>query len=568
MRRNLPLSKPDVSYQLESPKFISLRVKLLLGFSVIFSIVFAGAFYWFYSFTTDRTIDRLRLELRSTLKGAAEGVDVEELLELYETGDRNATGFSDDPRYQRQLAWFETVHRLRPDTWLYSMVVDQAANNRRIGPAVVEPHEPEMIYLVDLRANYLPAQAVKFLEPDIPSLRARKVLETGELAEHSRLYTDKWGTWLSASAPLKNDAGEVVAILGLDIDAQHVRDIQQTIRHRVIIAFAIAYGVLFVLIYVLSGILTRNLTVLTQAAERVADGEYMQKIAFPHQSRFLDEMDRLAQVFEVMVERIQIRERLIRHGKKVETEIRHALEEEKELNALKSRFISMVSHEFRTPLTVIRTSVELLEQYGHIASAAKRQEYFQRIRTAIRTMSHLMEDVLTIGKAEAGKLELELVDLDLQSFCQDLTDEIQLSIGRSHLIAFTCDRNCPAAASVDPKLLRSILTNLLSNAVKYSPSGKPINFHLTCSDTTATFEIEDHGIGIPDADQPKLFETFHRAQNAVNIRGTGLGLAIVKQCIELHNGHVSFSSQQGVGTVFRVELPLNLNQDQFDSQLN
>lgn len=564
MRRNLSSSKPDVSYQLESPKFVSLRVKLLLGFSVIFSIVFAGAFYWFYTFTTDKTIDRLRMELKSTLKGAAEGVDVEELLSLYETGERNAAGFSSDPRYKRQLEWFETVHRLRPDTWLYSMVVGKAADNRRIGPAVVAPDEQEIIYLVDSRVNYLPEKAVKFLEPDILSLRARKVLETGELAEHSRLYTDKWGTWLSASAPLKNEAGEVVAILGLDIDARHVREIQQTIRHRVIIAFATAYGVLFVLIYVLSGVLTRNLIVLTKAAERVADGEYMHKIAFPRQSRFPDEMDRLAQVFDVMVERIRTRERLIRHGKRVETEIRNALEEEKELNALKSRFISMVSHEFRTPLTVIRTSVELLEQYGHIASAAKRQEYFQRIRSAIRTMSHLMEDVLTIGRAEAGKLELELTPVDLEAFCQDLTDEIQLSIGKSHTISFTCDRNCPTSALVDPKLLRSILTNLLSNAVKYSPNGKPIDFHLTCSDTTAMFQIEDHGIGIPDEDQPKLFETFHRAQNAINIRGTGLGLAIVKQCIELHSGQVSFSSQQGVGTIFRVELPLNLSQSHLE----
>lgn len=559
MRRNLPFKSPDVSCQLESPKFVSLRVKLLLGFSVIFSIVFAGAFYWFYTFTTEKTINRLRMDLQSTLAGAATGVDVDELLALYQTGERNAAGFSDDPRYQQQLDWFETVHRLRPDTWLYSMVVGPAADNRRVGDPAAPPNELEMIYLVDLRSRYAPDKAVKFLEPDIPSLRARKVLATGEIAEHSRLYTDKWGTWLSASAPLKNDDGEVVAILGLDIDAHHVREIQQTIRHRVIIAFSTTYGVLFILIYVLSGVLTRNLTVLSEAAERVADGEYVQKIAFPRQSRLPDEMDQLAQVFEVMVERIRIRERLILHGKRVETEIRNALEEEKELNALKSRFISMVSHEFRTPLTVIRTSVELLEQYGHIASADKRQEYFQRIRTAIRTMSHLMEDVLTIGKAEAGRLELELTDLHLESFCQDLADEIQLSIGKSHLIAFNCDRNCPASVALDPKLLRSILTNLLSNAVKYSPAGSCIEFYLTCSDITATFQIQDHGIGIPDEDQPKLFETFHRAQNAVHIRGTGLGLAIVKQCIELHNGQVSFSSQQGIGTTFQVELPLNLN---------
>lgn len=560
MRRQPPLSRQ--SYQRpQSLKFISLRIKLLVGFSVVFSFVFAGTFYWFYTFATDKTLDRLYQELQTTLMSAAAGVDVEELMALYEEGQPNAAGFSDDPRYQRQLAWFETVHQLQPDTWLYSSILDYSDQNRRIGESVVEPGELETIYLVDLRANYVPDKAVRFLESDIPSLRSRRVLQTGELVKHPKIYTDRWGSWLSASAPLRDDQGNIVAILGLDIEANHVLEIQRTIRRRMLPAFATTYGILFVLIYALSGILTQHLKQLTESAEQVADGNYQKKIILPRQGPFPDEMDQLAQVFEAMTESIRIREQLIRQGKRVEDEIRHALQEEKELNALKSRFISMVSHEFRTPLTVIRTSTELIEQYGHLAPASKRKEYFQRIRTAIRTMTHLMEDVLTIGKAEAGKLALEPTGLNLVKFCQDLTDELQVSLGKLQQIHFLIHGDCPATVNVDPKLLRSILTNLLSNAIKYSSPSSRIEFDLYCSDQAATFQIQDHGIGIPVADQPKLFETFHRAQNAADIRGTGLGLAIVKQCVELHQGKIRFASEEGVGTTFYVEIPLDLALD-------
>jgi hypothetical protein len=225
-----------------------LRIKLLVGFSVVFSFVFAGTFYWFYTFATDKTLDRLYQELQTTLMSAAAGVDVEELMALYEEGQPNAAGFSDDPRYQRQLAWFETVHQLQPDTWLYSSILDYSDQNRRIGESVVEPGELETIYLVDLRANYVPDKAVRFLESDIPSLRSRRVLQTGELVKHPKIYTDRWGSWLSASAPLRDDQGNIVAILGLDIEANHVLEIQRTIRRRMLPAFATTYGILFVLI--------------------------------------------------------------------------------------------------------------------------------------------------------------------------------------------------------------------------------------------------------------------------------------------------------------------------------
>lgn len=543
----------------EQTRSISLRVKILLGFSVVFSIGFAGAFYWFYTFTSEKTISRLRSDMRSTLVGAAKGVDVNELLALYREGKQNSVGFSDDPRYQHQLAWLATVHSIEPRAWLYTYTFGQAKDNRRMGKPAVDPEQLEIIYLVDLWSKFSPSKSVRFLEAGIPGLVTHQVIEQGEVIETPGIYTDKWGSWLSAFAPLKDAKGNVVAILGVDIQADYVAKVQQEIRDKVFLSFVATYGFLFILVYLLSGVLTKHLTELTESAKRISEGNYNQPPSFGHQRWFPDEMTTLARVFEDMINSIRTREQLIREGKQAEDEMRRALEEEKELNELKSRFVSMASHEFRTPLTAIRTATEILERYGDVASEDKKREYFQRIRAAIQNINQLMEDVLTIGKADAGKLEFNPTWFDLQDFCQEILEEIRLGVGSEHTITFATQGNC-TQAFLDAKLLRSILTNLLSNAVKYSPQGSIVKFELTCLDQIARFSVRDEGIGIPEADQPKLFELFHRASNADTIRGTGLGLAIVKQCIELHQGNISFVSKENIGTTFYVELPLGLAQ--------
>ncbi|WP_421656974.1 HAMP domain-containing sensor histidine kinase [Leptothermofonsia sp. ETS-13] len=389
----------------------------------------------------------------------------------------------------------------------------------------------------------------------MPGRVTEHVIERGAIAETPDIYTDKWGTWLSAFAPLKDSRGKVVAILGVDIQADYVLKVQQEIRDKVLLSFISTYAVLFILVYILSGALTKHLTELTESAERIAIGNYNQALSFAKQRWFPDEMNTLAQVFEVMIDSIRTREQLIREGKQTENEIRRALEEEKELSELKSRFVSIASHEFRTPLTAIRTATEILEQYGDVASEEKKREYFRRIRTAIQNINQLMEDILTIGKAEAGKLEFNPVCLNLEEFCREILDEVKLGMGTNHTIAFTCKGNCQHAC-LDAKLLRSILTNLLSNAIKYSPRGSVVRFTLLCLEESIYFEVQDQGIGIPPEDQPKLFELFHRAGNADTFRGTGLGLAIVKQCVELHQGQITLTSQENVGTTFRVEFPL------------
>ena len=241
--------------------------------------------------------------------------------------------------------------------------------------------------------------------------------------------------------------------------------------------------------------------------------------------------------------------------KRAEEDIRQALEKEKELGDLKSRFVTMASHEFRTPLATILSSTDILERYSHKLAEEKKIDHLQRIKLTVKHMTSLLNDVLLIGKVEAGKLEIQPKQLNLVQFCRDLVEEMQLSANQ-HLISF-CPQEQSTNANLDEKLLRHILNNLLSNAIKYSPQGGTVNFDLVCKPGEAIFRIQDYGIGIPVADQAQLFNSFHRASNVGTISGTGLGLAIVKKFVDLHGGQIAVESEVGVGTTFTVTFPLN-----------
>ncbi len=242
--------------------------------------------------------------------------------------------------------------------------------------------------------------------------------------------------------------------------------------------------------------------------------------------------------------------------KQAEADIRKALEKERELSELRSSFVSLVSHEFRTPLTTIQSSAELLERYSDRFSEEKKQNHFRRIHKAVSRMAQLLEDVLTIGKAEAGELKFESSPMDVVAFCRDVVESLQIIAHPRHGIAFTTQCDC-TDPYMDEKLLGHIVTNLLSNAIKYSPQGGTIQFDLTCDSESAVFRIQDTGIGIPKADLEKLFDSFRRASNVGNIQGTGLGLAIVKKCVDLHGGTITVESELEIGTTFIVTLPLN-----------
>jgi PAS domain S-box-containing protein len=241
--------------------------------------------------------------------------------------------------------------------------------------------------------------------------------------------------------------------------------------------------------------------------------------------------------------------------KQAEEDIHYALQKEKELSEFKSRFVTTTSHEFRTPLATILSSTELLRKYSHKLSEEQKLTKLQQIQLTVSHMTQLLNDVLLVGQAEAGKLECNLALLDLVQFCHDLVGEIQLTTS-SHTIAF-CSQEQRTMACMDEKLLRHIFSNLLSNAIKYSPQGGTVYFDLVCNQEAATFQVRDKGIGIPAADQVNLFDSFHRASNVGTIAGTGLGLAIVKKSVDSHGGKIAVNSEVGVGTTFIVTIPFN-----------
>ena len=236
-------------------------------------------------------------------------------------------------------------------------------------------------------------------------------------------------------------------------------------------------------------------------------------------------------------------------------ELNVALAEEKELNRLKSNFISMVTHEIRTPLALILGSSEILSRYLDRLAPEKRAEHLKTIDSAVQRMSALLEDVLLFSKAEAGRMEFNPVAMDLKKFCTQLLDEA----------ASATNRRCPFGLNVtniselargDENLLRHVFANLLANAAKYSPAGTPVTFSVSRDGGDAIFIVQDKGMGIPDDDCKRLFTPFYRGKNVATIQGTGLGLVIVKHCVEQHGGKIEIESAENLGTTVRVRLPL------------
>ncbi|MFE1746221.1 CBS domain-containing protein [Coleofasciculus sp. H7-2] len=248
-------------------------------------------------------------------------------------------------------------------------------------------------------------------------------------------------------------------------------------------------------------------------------------------------------------------QREILERKRAEEELQKALEKEKELSDLKSRFAGMVSHEFRNPLTTIINLADLLKYYSHRLTDEKKLKYLNHIEASAKDMNKLIDELLVIAKAEAGKLDFKPALLNLVQWCAELIEEIQLVYDNRNAIAFE-SYGVDTDVYLDEKLLRHILTNLLTNAIKYSSPGSTVHFELWFQAGDAVFQIQDSGIGIPVEDRERLFESFHRAKNVGNIPGTGLGLTIAKKCVELHGGKIAVKSEVGVGTTFTISVPL------------
>jgi PAS domain S-box-containing protein len=236
-----------------------------------------------------------------------------------------------------------------------------------------------------------------------------------------------------------------------------------------------------------------------------------------------------------------------------------SLVQEKEVSKMRARFISMASHEFRTPLAIISSSTGILQNFSDRLTTEKKHGHLEIIQKTIKHIVQLLDDVLMINRAEAEKMEFNPEALDIIGFCRHLKEEIETTTIK-HTIEFSLNASKPIlddtlVVEFDQKLIRQILTNILSNAIKYSPENSIIYFSLTTENDKLIFKIRDSGIGIPEEDKVNLFASFYRASNVSNISGTGLGLAIVKKCVDLHKGEITLDSQINKGTTFTVSIP-------------
>lgn len=244
----------------------------------------------------------------------------------------------------------------------------------------------------------------------------------------------------------------------------------------------------------------------------------------------------------------------ITERKKAEEEARRALERERELNELKSKFVSIASHEFRTPLSTILSSAALIAQYRQKGEPDKIDKHIQRIRSSVNHLTAILNDFLSLGKLEEGRIDVQCEEIMLTQLIRETIDEMKPQLREAQTISLTT-RGDEKPAFTDARMVRNILFNLLSNASKYSGAAKPIETHLHFLDNHFEISITDRGMGIPRAEQKHLFERFFRASNAGNIQGTGLGLNIVKRYVELLHGEINFTSEEGKGTTFTVLLP-------------
>lgn len=250
-----------------------------------------------------------------------------------------------------------------------------------------------------------------------------------------------------------------------------------------------------------------------------------------------------------ILERQKVEEAL----RKSQEELEEALKQEKDLNELKSRFVSMASHEFRTPLSTILSSISLIEKYQDNSQMEKRLKHVRRIKSSVNNLTNILNDFLSVDKLETGKIYSSPVHMQLPPFVHQLVEDIKPQLKKGQKITYQHEGE--QEVWLDDKILTNVLLNLLSNAIKYSPQESPIELITRVSEEDVIVEVKDHGIGIPHNEQKHLFERFFRAHNATNIQGTGLGLNIVKKYVKLMNGTIAFQSEENRGSTFTVIFP-------------
>ncbi|MFL5739134.1 MAG: ATP-binding protein [Flavisolibacter sp.] len=272
--------------------------------------------------------------------------------------------------------------------------------------------------------------------------------------------------------------------------------------------------------------------------------------------KITDEMRKLNAELEAKVEeRTVILKEALQRLEQSQEELSEALDKERQLNEIKSRFVSMASHEFRTPLSTVLSSASLLSKYTSAEDQEKRNRHIEKIKASVKHLNDLLEDFLSLGKLDEGKVGANYQELNLQDLLHDTIEEMKGLVKKDQEIEY--QHLGKDMITSDKRLIKNILINLASNAIKFSGEGATIHIHSTVKDGVALISVRDEGIGIPEEDQNHLFSSFFRGKNAINIPGTGLGLHIVKRYLDLLRGEVDLKSELGKGTTITFTIPVN-----------
>jgi methyl-accepting chemotaxis protein len=302
MQTNSPESKDLTKEKSKKKLYLGLFWKLLIALMLLFSLIVAGVFYWFYTISESSALKRIQTDMQDTLQAAAKGINVDELLALDQEIPGDGSGFPDDQRFQNQLDWLDTVHKIEPRAWLYTY---------RAGSG-----EGEMIFLVDLYARYEPNRAAKYKESYISKGGMAKGVSafTYRLDSNGKFntYADKWGEWVSAYMPITNKKGEQVAAIGVDFRADYVNEVRQSIRSSALLGFAISYIIVILLVTYISRMFTRPIADLTRISQRISDGDYELDLSKLGSGLISDEIVKLKDVFSIMVNKIYQREKSLR----------------------------------------------------------------------------------------------------------------------------------------------------------------------------------------------------------------------------------------------------------------
>ncbi|MFB2833208.1 ATP-binding protein [Floridanema evergladense] len=581
--------------------FISLRIKLLLGFTVVYSVISVATYGWFYRYSTDKAMQRIQQDLVETLMGAVKGIDVEEFQTLAQVkvpeGQILPLG---NPLYQKHQEWLNLVHQIEPRANPYTFVVGS------------KPYE--VLFIGDYLRITHPDSSTSFRESYI-AVPAKTRLYQGltRLTITLTPYRDKWGYWVSAYGPIKTVQGKVVGGIGVDFRADHVIEVERGIQRNLTIAFTITYLSLFILVYLISDILTNPIAKLAKVTEQIGAGKYHQTLSDLRGRKIPDEISTLAAMFEQMVDKVRQREEMLQeYSQSLEEKVEQRTEE---LQSKNSQLKQTLLHLQQTQTQLVHS--EKMSSLGQLVAGIAHeinnpanfihgnlthlQNYVQDLLLLIQLYQQYYPDSVPEIQAEAQRVDLEFMQADLPKMLSSIRsgterirqivlslrnfsrmDEAEFKsvnihegidstllilhhrlVGRAERpeIKVVKDYGDLPLVECYPGQLNQVFMNILTNAIDAVEESTPTN-HKQITIRTSVIDrqwvqiaIADNGVGIPPEIQPYIFNPFFTTKPIG--KGTGMGMSISYQIVtKKHGGKLEFFSTLGKGSEFLIQIPI------------